>query len=221
MNEPWLNITDLARETGNPETVTSQYVEKFASLLPSNKVGKITLYSPICVPILKRIAQLIEQGYAEKEVQEILNNEFQIESINIKPIDANIQAESSSKNMEIFTAQVTQFMRIVADQKQELSTLRQDFTNLWQELNQERHKRESLQAENNTLKKAMRFIWKEYKEEKKKKEEQGEEIPSNLQERLDAMSEMVRYVKKDHKELEKFLLQKIQKTQKGDSDPEK
>lgn len=216
MNEPWLNITDLVRETAHPETVISQYVQKFATLLPSYKVGDHTLYDPVCIPILKRIVQLIEQSYKEEEIKGILQNEFSEDYTDIKPLNADISEEQSSKGMEIFTAQVTQFMRIVADQKQEISTLRQDFTNLWQELKHERNKRETLETENTTLKKAIRFLWKEYKQEKEKEQSQGEgeEISSNLQERLDAMSEMVRYVKKDHKELEKFLLQKIESSQK-------
>ena len=209
MNEPWLNITDLARALEISEISTEQYVYKFAPLLPSSEVKGTAFYAPICVQILKQCIALLDQDFTDAEVKDILEKKFSSETTDITPFRSDLQKQDPSKSIEFFTSQVTQFMRVVADQKQEISTLRSDFSNLLQELNHERKKREALEVENTTLKKAVRFLWKEHKQEKEN--EQGKDAQLKIQERLDAVSEMVRFVKKDHKDLEKFLLQKIEK----------
>jgi len=63
-----LKVSDIAQETGLDEAQVRSLVENYGSVLPSRKIGRISLFEPGAVPLIRSIAELSAQGTSQDEI---------------------------------------------------------------------------------------------------------------------------------------------------------
>ena len=63
-----LKVSDIAQETGLDEAQVRLLVENYGSVLPSRKIGRISLFEPGAVSLVRSIAELSEQGTGPDEI---------------------------------------------------------------------------------------------------------------------------------------------------------
>lgn len=74
--EGWKPLTTLARQAEVPEASARRYAETFSPYFRSRKVGKVRLYDPACMPLLRVISETYAQGSRTPEVEEVLSLRF-------------------------------------------------------------------------------------------------------------------------------------------------
>lgn len=74
--EGWKPLTTLARQAEVPEASARRYADTFSPYFRFRKVGKVRLYDPACVPLLRVISETYAQGSRTPEVEEVLSSRF-------------------------------------------------------------------------------------------------------------------------------------------------
>ena len=74
--EGWKPLTTLARQAEVPEASARRYAETFSPYFRFRKVGKVRLYDPACVPLLRVISETYAKGSRTPEVEEALSSRF-------------------------------------------------------------------------------------------------------------------------------------------------
>ncbi len=69
-------LAELARKARLTESTARRYTRLFAEFIPSEDRGRVRLFSPTCVPVLKRIKALYDAGRSTDQVRDILDREF-------------------------------------------------------------------------------------------------------------------------------------------------
>lgn len=65
-----LKVSDIAQETGLDEAKVRSLIEDYGSVLPSRKIGRVSLFEPGAVPMVRSIAELSERGTSQDEILE-------------------------------------------------------------------------------------------------------------------------------------------------------
>lgn len=63
-----LKVSDIAQQTGLDEAQVRLLVEDYGSVLPSRKIGRVSLFEPGVVPLVHSIVELSEQGTGQDEI---------------------------------------------------------------------------------------------------------------------------------------------------------
>ena len=63
-----LKVSDIVQETGLDEAKVRSLIEEYGSVLPSRKIGRVSLFEPAAVSMVCSIAELSEQGTGQDEI---------------------------------------------------------------------------------------------------------------------------------------------------------
>lgn len=63
-----LKVSDIVQETGLDEAKVRSLIEDYGSVLPSRKIGRVSLFEPDAVPMVRSIVELSEQGTGQDEI---------------------------------------------------------------------------------------------------------------------------------------------------------
>lgn len=71
-----LTLAEIARKSRLTESTARRYTRLFAAFMPSEDRGRLRLFSPDCIPVLKRIKALYDAGHSTEQVHDVLNREY-------------------------------------------------------------------------------------------------------------------------------------------------
>lgn len=210
--ENWLPLAELARRSDIPETSARRYARLFPDALPHRREGRALLYAPQTGAILVRIGQLFAEGRTAGQVREALRTEFQCIEVNAMRDRADNPAPADrrpSLQGEDIRSRLAEFLRHVVDQKRAITSLRDDFGQVRRELVEERARRQALESENRKIKKALLVLMRQRKAAIESGPAQGGD--QDLRAKLGVLEQELVRLRKDRRELERYLLEKIGK----------
>ncbi len=210
--ENWLPLAELARRSDIPETSARRYARLFMDALPHRREGRAVLYAPQAGTVLVRIGHLFAEGHTASQVREALRAEFQCIEVNAMRDRADSPAPADrrpSLQGEDLRSRLAEFLRHVVDQKRAITSLRDDFGQVRRELVEERARRQALEDENRKIKKILLALMRQRKAaipaEPRREETQ------DLRDKLGVLEQELVRLRKDRRELERYLLEKIGK----------
>lgn len=124
--EGWKPLTTLARQAEVPEASARRYAETFSPYFRSRKVGKVRVYDPACIPLLRVISETYAQGSRTPEVEEVLSSRFgQVHEVVTPRQEAATKPPSAdlAPILQAFTATVERLATAVERQNELLEGL--------------------------------------------------------------------------------------------------
>lgn len=213
--ETWLPLAEVARRSNIPETTARRYAKLFPDALPHKRDGRTLLYPPGAGAVLMRIGQLFSEGRSAGQVEEALRAERMCIDVpaaggtSDRPGSAPVQGRPRSDEGR---NRLAAFLRHIVDQKQAIATLRDDFSQVRRELHEERARRESLEAENRKIKKALALLLRQRRTALTEPGLTGDHgSGDDLRAKIGVLEQELVRLRKDRRELEKYLLEKIGK----------
>lgn len=236
--ESWLPLAEVARRSNMPETTARRYARLFPEALPSKRQGRTVLYAPASGALLVRIGQLFAEGRNAKQVKDALLAEDQCIDVqavgrrsalasqasqtdqtgpaNTSPAPAKNPVNSASgPRTDLSRHRLAEFLRHLVDQKQAIASLREDFSLVRRELAEERARRQALEAENRKFKKALLVLIRQRRKALATGQAgQGRGLDrkadsEDLRAKLGVLEKELVRLRKDGREMEKYLLEKI------------
>jgi hypothetical protein len=216
----WLSVAEIAKRTRIPAPTARRYAALFKDFLGGRKVGRVTKYPEESAVIFERISRLYGEGLVTNEIDDRLRSEFP-RTIEVEHSPATMQGGSSEGFPELAAtfndvlSRVTSCMEVIADQKSIIERQQEDIHKLKTAFvllarSQKRIKQ---------LPSGQLALPEEFKEQTRALEEKDAEIEemalkltfdtSDIKAKLQILeSELVR-LRKDRREMEKFLQDKI------------
>ncbi len=215
--ENWLPLAEVARRSNVPETTARRYARLFSDVLPHKRDGRTLLYAPEAGAILTRIGRLFSDGLSASQVSKALHAESQCIDVEAadgrsSPVDRPALAGSHPpRPREDGRHRLAEFLRHVVDQKQAISTLREDFSQVRRELAEERARRGVLEEENRKIKKALILLMRQRRAAAggQGQAAQPQAGGNDLRVKLGVLEQELVRLRKDRREFEKYLLEKI------------
>lgn len=216
----WNSVAEIARKTRIPAPTARRYASLFKEFLGGSKMGRVTKYPDESIPIFERISNLYQEGRVTHEIEDVLRSEVP-RTIDVEP---SAPAQAQPFNTELAVAftdmmeKVSSCMEIIADQKSLIETQQNDIQKLktaFVMLARSQKKLRSLPAPDHTahIKKVAAKT-----RDLEQKDQELEEMAlglsfdtSDLKAKLQTLeSELVR-LRKDRREMEKYLQEKIER----------
>lgn len=215
--EIWLPLAEVARRSNVPETTARRYARLFPDALPHRRDGRTLLYAPEAGAVLTRIGQLFSEGLSASQVSKALRAESQcidVEAAGGRSNPAGRQALAAGqlpRPREDGRHRLAEFLRHVVDQKQAIATLREDFSQVRRELAEERARRGALEEENRKIKKALILLMRQRRAAAGGQAAQPQAGGGDLRAKLGVLEQELVRLRKDRREFEKYILEKIGK----------
>ena len=216
----WLSVAEIAKLTRIPAPTARRYASLFKDFLGGRKLGRVTKYPDDSVVIFEKISRMYGEGKVTAEIDEALRGEF------TRTIDVDQGAQPPAPAGEMFTelagvfngvmGKVASCMEVIADQKSIIERQQDDIHKLktaFVLLARSQKKMKQLPAA------ATDVIPEEFLMQTQALEQKDAEIEemalklsfdtSDIKAKLQILeSELVR-LRKDRREMEKYLQDKI------------
>ena len=214
----WLSVAEIARLTRIPAPTARRYASLFREYLSGRKMGRVTKYPEDSVTVFERISRMYGEGRVTAEIEDALRVEFPrtIDVDQDSPVAVNTEGMADlAANFNEVINKVASCMEVIADQKTVITQQQDDIQKLktaFVMLARSQKKMKELPAGED-------FIPEEFMEQTKALEAKDAEIEemalklsfdtSDIKAKLQILeSELVR-LRKDRREMEKFLQEKI------------
>jgi len=217
----WLSVAEIAKLTRIPAPTARRYAALFKDFLGGRRAGRVTRYPEESVVIFERISRLYGEGKVTVEIDDALRVEFP------RTIDVEHQACPPAQQTEVYAEMITSFnsvigkvascMEVIADQKSIIEHQQDDIQKLktaFVLLARSQKKMKQLPA-------GMDMLPEEFLSQTRALEQKDAEIEemalkltfdtSDIKAKLQILeSELVR-LRKDRREMEKYLQDKIER----------
>jgi len=217
----WLSVAEIAKLTRIPAPTARRYASLFKDFLGGRKMGRVTKYPEESLTVFERISRLYGEGRVTAEIDDALRTEFP------RTIDVEHHAQPPAQQTEVYAELAASFngvigkvascMEVIADQKSIIDTQQDDIHKLktaFVLLARSQKKMKELPSGMNDVSDE---IFKQT-EALEKKDAEIEEMAlkltfdtSDIKAKLQILeSELVR-LRKDRREMEKYLQEKIER----------
>jgi len=217
----WLSVAEIAKLTRIPAPTARRYASLFKDFLGGRKMGRVTKYPDESVVVFERISRLYGEGKVTAEIDDALRAEFP------RTIDVEHQAQPPAQQTEVYAELATSFntvigkvatcMEVIADQKSIIDSQQDDIHKLktaFVLLARSQKKMKQLPA-------GLDIMPEEFLQQTQALEQKDAEIEemalkltfdtSDIKAKLQILeSELVR-LRKDRREMEKYLQDKIER----------
>lgn len=189
-----LSVAEIARELELPESTVHYWKNRFAQHLPSVGRGRQKRFKPEAVEIFSVISRMLKQGHTARDVMETLSQDYPLQADAVPAITGD-NAPASAAGMDVavqmastigleIAKSIGEGIRTVlapgAPNSEEMDSIRNEVQQVVERISSSSGSVEALRAENAELKEKLRIM----------------------------EAEMVR-LRKDRREMEKYLLDKI------------
>ncbi|CCH49442.1 hypothetical protein [Pseudodesulfovibrio piezophilus] len=218
----WLSVAEIAKLTRIPAPTARRYASLFKDFLGGKKLGRVTKYPDDCVTIFEKISRMYGEGRVTAEIEDALRSEFP-RTIDVGQAASQAPVQSSVVYNEITDAfsgvigKVASCMEVIANQKTIIDKQQDDIQKLktaFVLLARSQKKMKELPTGNE-------INLDEIMEQTKALEQKDAEIEeislkltfdtSDIKAKLQILeSELVR-LRKDRREMEKYLQEKIER----------
>jgi chorismate mutase len=201
--ENWLPLAEVARQSSIAESTARRYARLFAEYLPHGRDGRTVLYAPESIAILKHIGRLFSEGRTSNQVREVLRRDTGLIDVQAERPDPGTRNNGAA--VEESRQRMAAFLRLVVDQKKELAALRLDVSRIGAELTRERERRQNLESQVAKLRKAAVLLIRNALRIPEVQAPVSDEVAA----KLGVLEQELVRLRKDRRELEKYLLEKI------------
>ncbi|WP_147819383.1 MerR family transcriptional regulator [Salidesulfovibrio onnuriiensis] len=188
-----LSVAEIARELELPESTVHYWKNRFAQHLPSVGRGRQKRFKPDAVEVFSVISRMLKEGHTARDVMEHLSQSYPLQADAVPALSEsaampaagmdNAMQMASAIGMEIAKSigeGIRNVLNPEAPSAQELTSIRDEVQQVMSRITSGHDDLESLRTENAELKEKLRIM----------------------------EAEMVR-LRKDRREMEKYLLDKI------------
>lgn len=215
----WLSVAEIAKLTRIPAPTARRYASLFKDFLGGRRMGRVTKYPEESVVVFERISRLYSEGRVTAEIDDALRTEFP-RTIDVSPSSTPAHASEGFADLaETFNGvigKVASCMEVIANQKATIDRQQDDIQKLktaFVLLARSQKKMKALPAAE------AEFIPDEFLKQTEALQQKDAEIEemalkltfdtSDIKAKLQILeSELVR-LRKDRREMEKFLQEKI------------
>lgn len=130
----WLSVAEIAKLTRIPAPTARRYASLFKDFLGGRKMGRVTKYPEESVVVFERISRLYSDGHVTSEIDDILRTEFP------RTIDVEHRAAPTAPATEGFADLASTFngviekvaasMEVIANQKAVIDSQQEDIRKL-------------------------------------------------------------------------------------------
>jgi len=222
----WLSVAEIAKLTRIPAPTARRYASLFKDFLGGRRMGRVTKYPEESVVVFERISRMYGEGKVTAEIDDGLRAEFP------RVIDVEHQSQPPAQQAEVYAELASSFntvigkvsscMEVIADQKSIIEHQQDDIYKLktaFVLLARSQKKMKQLPA-------GLDVLPEEFLQQTQALEQKDAEIEemalkltfdtSDIKAKLQILeSELVR-LRKDRREMEKYLQEKIERL-KGES----
>ncbi|WP_419786207.1 hypothetical protein [Pseudodesulfovibrio sp.] len=215
----WLSVAEIAKLTRIPAPTARRYASLFKDFLNGRKMGRITKYPEDCVVIFEKISRMYSDGKVTAEIEDALRREY------TRTIEVEHQADAPARGGEMFTelagvfngvmGKVASCMEVIADQKSIIERQQDDIQKLktaFVLLARSQKKMKQLPGESDIIPEEIVRQTQALERKDAEIEEMALKLSfdtSDIKAKLQILeSELVR-LRKDRREMEKFLQDKI------------
>ncbi|WP_147819536.1 hypothetical protein [Salidesulfovibrio onnuriiensis] len=132
----WLTVAEIAKSTRIPAPTARRYASLFKDFLNGRKIGRVTKYPEESISVFQRISDLYAEGRVTHEIEEMLRGEvprtIDVAHSGNGGLDAH-GAESALELAGVFKGmmqKVADCMEVIADQKTLIESQQQDIQKL-------------------------------------------------------------------------------------------
>lgn len=215
----WLSVAEIAKLTRIPAPTARRYASLFKDFLGGRRMGRVTKYPEESVVVFERISRLYSEGRVTAEIDDALRTEFP-RTIDVSPSSTPAHASEGFADLaETFNGvigKVASCMEVIANQKATIDRQQDDIQKLktaFVLLARSQKKMKALPAAE------VEFMPDEFLKQTEALQQKDAEIEemalkltfdtSDIKAKLQILeSELVR-LRKDRREMEKFLQEKI------------
>jgi len=215
----WLSVAEIAKLTRIPAPTARRYAALFKEFLGGRKMGRITKYPEECVVVFEKVSRMYGEGKVTAEIEDALRGEFtrtiDVEHAGPPAVGGEMFAELAGVFNGVM-GKVASCMEVIADQKSVIERQQEDIQKLktaFVLLARSQKKMKQLPPA------ALDFLPEEFIQQTRALEQKDAEIEeialklsfdtSDIKAKLQILeSELVR-LRKDRREMEKFLQEKI------------
>jgi hypothetical protein len=133
----WLSVAEIAKLTRIPAPTARRYASLFKDFLSGRKMGRVTKYPEEAVVVFERISALYGEGAVTAEIDERLRTEFprtiDVEHRPVSPAANTPQTEGYADLASTFNGvieKVASCMSVIADQKSIIDSQQDDIRKL-------------------------------------------------------------------------------------------
>jgi len=215
----WLSVAEIAKLTRIPAPTARRYASLFKDFLNGRKMGRITKYPDDSVVVFERISRMYSEGKVTAEIEDGLRREF------TRTIEVEREPETPARGGEMFAelagvfngviGKVASCMEVIADQKSVIERQQDDIQKLktaFVLLARSQKKMKQLPAASDILPEEIIRQTQALEQKDAEIEEMALKLSfdtSDIKAKLQILeSELVR-LRKDRREMEKFLQDKI------------
>ncbi|WP_243544612.1 hypothetical protein [Pseudodesulfovibrio tunisiensis] len=225
----WLSVAEIAKITRIPAPTARRYASLFKDFLGGRKMGRVTKYPEDSVTVFERVSRLYGEGKVTVEIEDALKSEFP-RTIDVEhaeprsPVPTQSHDSLASDIAAAFTemvSKVTSCMEVIANQKTMIERQQDDILKLKSAfvlLARSQKKMKQLPGEGDELPPEIVEQTRALEQKDAEIEEMALKLSfdtSDIKAKLQILeSELVR-LRKDRREMEKFLQEKIDRLRNG------
>lgn len=219
-----LSVSDISKMTRIPAPTARRYASLFKDFLCGTKVGRVTRYPEESIQVFNRISQLYSEGRVTHEIEEILRSEMprtiDVDAAEECNVPGTLNTGELTQAFSEVMDRVASCMEIIADQKKIIEQQQDDVQKLKTAFVMLARSQKRLKALPSASEPPLELT--ESYRRLEEKDQELEEVTMSLS--LDASdikvklqtleSELVR-LRKDRREMEKYLQDKIDRIKSG------
>ncbi|NDV19973.1 hypothetical protein GO013_11125 [Pseudodesulfovibrio sp. JC047] len=130
----WLSVAEIAKRTRIPAPTARRYAALFKDFLGGRKMGRVTKYPEESLVIFERISRLYGEGRVTNEIDEILRTEFprtiEVEHSSITGVAPRENSMELASTFNEVIGKVAACMGVIADQKTIIDSQQEDIQKL-------------------------------------------------------------------------------------------
>ncbi len=217
-----LTVADIAKNTRIPAPTARRYASLFKDFLDGRKVGRVTKYPESSISVFERISSLYAEGRVTHEIEEILHSELHrtIDVDHVAPPSAS-QEDMTHELAGVFKGmmgKVADCMAVIADQKSMIERQNEDIQRLKTAFVMLARSQKKLKELPQSGVGAVAEELVSKTRELQQKDEELEEMAlglsfdtSDIKVKLQILENELVRLRKDRREMEKYLQDKIQR----------
>lgn len=130
----WLSVAEIAKLTRIPAPTARRYAALFKDFLGGRKVGRVTKYPEDSVVVFERISRLYGEGRVTGEIEDRLHSEFpRTIDVEHRPVTSSAPVEGFADMASTFNdvlSRVAGCMEVIANQKAIIDSQQEDIRKL-------------------------------------------------------------------------------------------
>ncbi len=117
----WLSVAEIAKLTRIPAPTARRYASLFKDFLGGRKMGRVTKYPEESIPVFERVSRMYGEGRVTAEIDDALRTEFprtiDVEHHAATPAPNNEAYAQIAESFNNVIGKVASCMEVIADQK--------------------------------------------------------------------------------------------------------